>query len=296
MRVTLTVRNGKRFISSYSLRLVDYLSSKQRLGAAFFDIIPPKNQISRKDYECFFSRRGAHKLDRISVATRFPFGLIERTLSFDYTNEVLILPQVIQVDNRMQSLKADLGDYESVSKGAGSGLYGLREYTPEHSARDIHWKVSARRGNLIVREYEKEERRRATVLLDNRSPEPSIETTEEFEKAIILTASIIEWLLDDQHEVELRTASGMVGFGSGLPHLARCRRTLASMKMIRKEEADAAFLNVDSQETVVLEIAYSGGSSLSGSFHRISIHEFERELEEALMRGVHQSGQSEERR
>src|SRR5690606_18170260 len=114
-----------------------------------------------------------------------------------------------------------------------TGLYGLRPYTPDISARDIHWKVSARRGILMAREYESEEKRRACVVLDNRIADEKHGAAENtFELAVVLASSVIEWLCVHGHEVEFRTASGVVGFGSGTAHLTRCRRALARLEMV----------------------------------------------------------------
>ncbi|GAC1653338.1 MAG: hypothetical protein NVS9B1_02330 [Candidatus Dormibacteraceae bacterium] len=41
-----------------------------------------------------------------------------------------------------------------VRAGHGSDLYGVREYRPGDPLRRIHWRTSARRGELVVREFE----------------------------------------------------------------------------------------------------------------------------------------------
>lgn len=286
MRVTLRLHNNKLLTSSYSLRVTDVLQDGSALGAAFFDMVPPQGRSSTQDYECLFLRRGVYRLRDIELATRFPFGLIERVLRFDSPAEVLVLPQSIPLGEAVEKARTDLGDYESHRRGAGAGLYGLRNYTPEFSARDIHWKVSARRGSLVVREYEAEERRRASVVLDNRLPDPTnAEQALDFEKAVILAASVVEWLVETGHEVELRTASGIVGFGSGLPHLTRCRRCLARIEAIPPGHGDATLLYGGEEGVVLFPILTGPPVPSEQDRHPLSIRQFPTELGRALGAG-----------
>lgn len=230
--IAIRIRNEKLLTSSYSLRGLDRLADGTLLGAVFFDRIDPRGAESTQEYECLFLRRGVYKLHEIDIATRFPFSLIERVLTCRARGDILILPQSIPVDSALQAARSEFGEYETNRRGAGMGLYGLREYTPKMPARDIHWKLSARRGTLIAREYESEEKRRVCVILDNCVPkEKRVGASEAFERAIVLAASVVEWLCRNDHEVELRTASGIVGFGSGETHLTRCRRALAELQM-----------------------------------------------------------------
>ncbi|MEO8377365.1 MAG: DUF58 domain-containing protein [Candidatus Sumerlaeota bacterium] len=241
--VEIIITNIKRMTSSHSLHVRDLFDEKQVAGAVFFPRVPSRGGSVRQQYMLRFARRGIYRLEEVEVGTRFPFGLIERAFTWDLFQEFLILPQTIPVDSVMEQAKSELGDFESQRKGQGSSLYGLRPYSPEISARDIHWKISARRGTLIAREFESEDRRRATVMLDNRVPTDARgKADDEFEKAIILAASVIEWLCNRGHEVELRTANGVVGFGTGAAHMTRCRRALAQLQMIDPDPAADEFL------------------------------------------------------
>ena len=50
--------------------------------------------------------------------------------------------------------------------GSGNEIFGVREYQRGDPLRRIHWRTSARRGELVVREFEPPGRRTLTVLLD----------------------------------------------------------------------------------------------------------------------------------
>lgn len=278
LRVELRVRNGKLLTASYSVRVKDLLKGKVMLGAAFFDRVPGRGAELGQDYECLFLKRGVYRLERLEIATRFPFGLIERSMSWSVPHEILVLPQSIRVDSVMEEARAELGDFESARKGQGSGLYGLRGYTPELPARDIHWKISARRGTLIAREYESEEKRRAIVILDNRMAAGNREAASEaFEKGIVLASSVIEWLSRNEHEVELRTASGIIGFGVGGAHVTRCRRALARLEMI-DPEADPVYLRGEDAGVPRFPIVYTGRMAGAPGLFPVAVSQFEQEL------------------
>lgn len=285
LRVELRIRNSKLFTASYSLRVNDRLVDGSVMGSAFFDFIPPRKGEVAQDYECVFRKRGAYRLRGLEVATRFPFGLIERVVGFKEPLEILVLPQTITVSKRMREARVDLGDFSSNQKGLGSGLYGLRNYTPEFPARDIHWKLSARRGNLIVREYESEERRRAVVVLDNRvSPDEQDDMGELFEKAIVLSASVVEWLCETKHEVELRTASGIIGFGSGMGHVTRCRRCLARLEMVEPDHGDAHLLFGGTEGNIVFPILMYGRETRTLGRYPVNVEDFEDLLNKSFRR------------
>ncbi|MBI1290351.1 DUF58 domain-containing protein [bacterium] len=281
MPVRIRIRNEKLMTSSYSLRALDRLGDGEKtlLGAVFFDRIEPRGADSTQEYECLFLRRGIYKLAEVDIATRFPFGLIERVLTCRIGGEVLILPQSIQVDSAMQSARSELGEYETNRRGAGIGLYGLREYTPELPARDIHWKITARRGVLVAREYESEEKRRACVLLDNCVPSSQrTSASEAFERAIVLAVSVVEWLCTHDHEVELRTGSGLVGFGTGEAHLVRCRRALAELAMIDDGALARNLLSGSAPGVFTIPILMKPSSGTQPGSLPLSIMDFEKEL------------------
>src|SRR3989442_6729078 len=54
--------------------------------------------------------------------------------------------------------------------GAGTEVFGVREYRPGDLLRRIHWRSSARHGELIVREYEPPGVRTLAIICDPTPP------------------------------------------------------------------------------------------------------------------------------
>jgi uncharacterized protein (DUF58 family) len=90
------------------------------------------------------------------------------------------LPLVLPVftsfgsDPRVDELEATLA---APRAGAGTELFGVREYRPGDTLRRIHWRSSARRGELVVREYEPPGVRTLGILCDPNPP--SIEAADQ---------------------------------------------------------------------------------------------------------------------
>ncbi|MDX2176937.1 MAG: DUF58 domain-containing protein [Candidatus Sumerlaeia bacterium] len=232
-RVALWLENRKRLLPTFSIRLHDELESGGRVGAAFADGVPARG-VAEEPYWLVFPRRGLVRFAGIRLGTRFPFGLIERRFSVPAPWEVLVLPQVVDVSYSMAQALPELGERPLNRRGHGLGLYNIRPHVPGDNSRDIHWKTTARRGQLMVREYESEERRQAVVLLDEAVPpggEEDAALRGEFEHAVVLAASVCAWLARNDYDFELRTRGGRSGLGEGDRHLQRCRRLLARIEL-----------------------------------------------------------------
>ena len=246
--IQIEVKNDKRVMHSHSLRVMDYLDTGELVGVSYLSHIAPRSGRTAS-YMVKFPRRGLFMLSRIRVVSRFPFGFFERAILTKQPQEILVYPQIIDIQPILEASNIDLGEYESGRKGPGHSLHGLREYTTADSARFIHWKVSARSNKIMVREFEKEEKKKVTLLLNNAiTPPIPADCYESFEQAVIYAASLANHLIGREFQVQLETASGRVPFGVGLSHLFRVMRALA---LIRLEEKEPAFpkLPTDAEST-----------------------------------------------
>lgn len=262
--VTIHASNGKRRLASASLRVNDEMDDHVAVGAVFFDQVPAQGE-SAEQYDCVFPRRGIYRFGRLRVATRWPFGLIERSYVIDDRAEVLVLPATIDVSEALQEAAMDLGEQDVNRRGQGAGLFNIREHVASDSSRDIHWKVSARRGTLMVREYEAEERRRMSVALDNRAADlMDGDLRLDFERAVVLAASVAETLVRRGWEVELLTASGRVGFDAGEAHLLRMKRTLAMLELLDAAQHRAPAASTDPFAPMVA-IGWAGAAGSAGA-------------------------------
>lgn len=232
--VRFKVFNKKNRWTSYSIRIIDFLEDLTPVGAAFVaEIKPGKTQ--HTEYRCIFPQRGVHRFRKIHTTSRYPFGWIKRSTSRPLKSEVLVLPALLPVEQELESERIEAGDVSSHKKGQGAGLYGIRKYSQGESIRDIHWKITARSGNLMVREYESDERRKASVIIDNRVDETDEHLLDRLELGIVVTASLVNLLIKRGYQVELVTASGSVGFDERPAQVKRCQRALALLTPVSKD-------------------------------------------------------------
>jgi hypothetical protein len=69
------------------------------------------------------------------------------------TEVALVLPRFTSLAHRPQARELE-ASVAAPRAGSGTELFGVREYRPGDSLRRIHWRSSARHGELVVREYE----------------------------------------------------------------------------------------------------------------------------------------------
>jgi len=104
-------------------------------------------------------RRGIVAGGAVRVEAADPFGLFSVTAEGEAGGEALVVPapaDVRRVD-LSSSWAVEAGDKASRS-GGGPEVIGTRDYHFGDAARTVHWRSSARRGQLVVRQYAEESR------------------------------------------------------------------------------------------------------------------------------------------
>jgi uncharacterized protein (DUF58 family) len=150
--------------------------------------------------------RGRYPIGPVRLRLTDPFGMCEVTRSFTATDPLVVVPRTWPLAPvRGGGLWAGTG--ESVARSAaasGEDDIATREYRHGDDLRRVHWRSTARRGELMVRREEQPRQMRATVLLDNRSdghrgegPESSLEW------AVSVAASAAVSLADQRYSVRV---------------------------------------------------------------------------------------------
>jgi len=101
-------------------------------------------------------RRGHYAVGPIRVNLGDAFGLFQGWREFRSRATVTIYPRVHRIEGLSVPLSQPFGPVRTREKAFEdpSNQAGLREYRPGDNPRHIHWKTSARVGELMLREYE----------------------------------------------------------------------------------------------------------------------------------------------
>ena len=135
------------------------------------------------------TRRGLLVAGPLRAVRRDVLGLASRTFVIAGTDDVLIVPQHVNLPFPDAGSAGRLGQHLRMKAWGQTGgeFHSLREYVPGDDLRRINWKASARSEDLVVRETALEGVRRCTVVLDTYSGEHDPEA---FERAVSAAASV----------------------------------------------------------------------------------------------------------
>lgn len=182
----------------------------------------------------YFATRGRFELVGLDIITRFPFGFFEKRRELDQADVVIVFPTALPAERWLADVHARFGDIPRNRRGPGEDFFGLRDYRPGEDQRRIHWKSSARRGEIVVRETEANAQRAVDVWLVNCTGKPAHQrhlVTAEFEAGLGRTAGMIQALLASGWRVGLGTLDGYIGASDASNHLDRLLTALALVEL-----------------------------------------------------------------
>ncbi len=227
----ISLQNEKKRLPSFSIEVEDLVEEKPLDKKCYF-LKLPAGRLQTTRYRHTFSRRGLYQFDGFRLSTKFPFALFRKSRDIFAPGEVLVYPAVAQVRPPAPAPRAG-GEDPHARVGRRGEFFGLREFREGDDRRDVHWASSARQGRPMVREYEEEAHRRATILVDNGVPDGASESElEAFERAVSLAASLCAHYLGRQFSVRLIARGSAVAAASGPAQLHRVLRALALLPAV----------------------------------------------------------------
>jgi uncharacterized protein (DUF58 family) len=178
--------------------------------------------------------RGTVELQRLFYWYENRFGLLRRRRRIAIPQEVRVYPDLSAVE-RYGTLHArnrliEAGLRRMRLRGAGTELESLREWVAGDAFRAINWKATARRGHVMVAQYEVERSQNVMILLDaGRLMTPRVDEQRKFDYAITAAMSVasIAALANDK--------VGIVAFASDILHAYAPRSSGKSLSRIAGE-------------------------------------------------------------
>jgi uncharacterized protein (DUF58 family) len=191
--VTLELINPERWFLS-ALRLED---GHGETGMAWLLPQLGAGELRRLAHPVTLTTRGRQRWGALRVSTGYPFGLVRWLRTLAPEEEVIVLPQLGHLHRgrlRRCLPPTGLSTERDAQQGrrhptAQSEFHGLRAFRSGDSPRWIHWRTSARCGELMVREFEDVPNENLVVVLDLARANVAAR-----EAAISLTATVCwEW-------------------------------------------------------------------------------------------------------
>jgi uncharacterized protein (DUF58 family) len=214
--LTVTARGGR---ATPTLSASDSFDRGRRTARFLIPPLKP-GDTGRAAYRIPTERRGRYVIGPLRCSLSDPFGLARHGTRVLGTDEVIVHPRVHEVLALPEAGGEDLDRDTPKLRGqpdAANEFLTLREYAPGDDLRRVHWRSTARRGTLMVRQDESRRRAPVVVMLDVR---PGAHDRESFEVAIEAVASIVHALDRQARPVELVTSQGKVLGQPGRRHLA----------------------------------------------------------------------------
>lgn len=204
--VELLVANGRKRLDSWGLLLMDRVRGGQasdRADVREFHCLIPHVAAHREQVTCYevqLPQRGRYRWGPLRLSTKAPLGLLQGSVWYRQTDEIVIFPQLGQLTARTRSLfETDRWGQRPNERRQGpmeGEFFGLRDWHAGDCRRWIHWRSSAKRQKLFVRQFEQQRGQDHVIWLDlGRSPATrsaaSQLTTLDQERAIRFVATLL---------------------------------------------------------------------------------------------------------
>ena len=130
--------------------------SQRRVVTAHYELHPP--------------RRGLYQIGPLVVEHEDPFGMARSTLAVGEPDRLVVVPAIVDLPAGGPTLADGEGTAQLVQRRVTGNDDDLttREYRTGDALRRVHWRASARRGELMVRQEEHRSHPDARIVLDTR--------------------------------------------------------------------------------------------------------------------------------
>lgn len=236
--VEIEVFNHKGKVPSYAIEVEDLRAGQPADKRCFFlKISPTSAQVAA--YRRTPARRGRDHHTGFRIATRFPFGLFEKSREVRAPGDLIIYPAVDPVRLPIDQGTKPGHSGRIIGRGGGDDIYTVRPMRDGDDPRDIYWRKSAGMPQMILRERVREARPDVDLVLDVVRPAVvSSEFANGFERRVREIASKAVAHLKRGDAVVVRTTAGQRVFANRSTGADPVLRFLALVEAI--EEAQLA--------------------------------------------------------
>lgn len=163
----------------------------------------------RRHYRLTLTQRGLYEFGPVVISSGDLFGFRTRYLDVPLKQTLLVYPKVVPLDKLPLRAARPTGDYAAQRRLTTDPLRlaGTRDYAPGDSIRHIHWKATARRGQLQTKIFDPSASHQLALFLNAQTLERAYEgvVSDYLETAIVTAASVALAALDLRYPTGLFT-------------------------------------------------------------------------------------------
>jgi uncharacterized protein (DUF58 family) len=169
------------------------------------------------------ARRGVIRVGPVTSVRTDPLGLLKREVAWVDVNELYVHPVTVPIPSTSAGFIKDLeGNPSAEVVDSDISFHAIREYQLGDARRNIHWKSTAKTGQLMVRQYEETRRSRLAIILS--LDEAEYASPDEFELAVSIAGSLGARALRDSRDLALVVSEQIPEF---------VRKVVRSVRMLR---------------------------------------------------------------
>ena len=175
----------------------------------FFSRLKPNEKLTR-EFVCQIDRLGEYRLEPVELISRFPLGLFECRVRVGRAATFWVYPALLdELPEDLIQLTAQ--SYDGVSRETNHSsrnvgdFHSVSAYRPGEDVRLIHWRSSARLGDLVIRQFQPPLGAWLGIVVDMTPPEgweekESNDLPEQIQHNIKLAATVVYRLCNQTAE------------------------------------------------------------------------------------------------
>ena len=199
LRITRTLPSGER-LEGDDVEVEVRLASERRLLPARWTLRERIGKLGERStalsadghahYVLERLARGRYEFEGSIAVIEDPFGLERVEQPLDSPGALLVYPRLVELDRLFSEggTRSHDGRQLLLRRPSGFDLHSVREYEHGDSLRKVHWRSTARRGQLMVKELEDSPRDEVAVVLD---ADPEAVVGESFDVQVRAAGSLL---------------------------------------------------------------------------------------------------------
>ena len=219
-----------------------------------------------------FPTRGRFQNEIFWLRTKFPFSFVERLARLHPAREITVYPSVESSPAVEEIVKRLAAEHASLSHGESHDLYRIRPAAPGDGARLVNWKATARSGQLLVKEFTRDDHLRAQIVFDPAVVETRPHDTGVFERAVQQCAAVVWRLYELRAEIRFDSANVSISTAGNPSAVFQILRHLSTVApVLPQESSPSSAARLPGEMSDPMRVVFGAKSALNSSALQSSI-------------------------